>query len=149
MIKCGISAVINSFPRSSSSRSVPFPPTVGKEGSLWSVCARFPWHTVHLWVWDGKSAGHLHQHAVEIPSQCLSITNPSSQALFTALKPWWDTLSLLIWYAEGKSCTTTTHLSPMYYNYKTMLTKCCGTIKIIIIITIINNYQTTTYQGCS
>ena len=50
MMKCGISVVINSFSRSSSSRSVPFPPTAGREGSLWSVCVRFLWHTVHLCV---------------------------------------------------------------------------------------------------
>lgn len=50
MMKCSISVVINSFSRSSSSRSVPFPPHAGWEGSLWSVWERFLWHTVHLRV---------------------------------------------------------------------------------------------------
>lgn len=79
MMKCSISAVINSFPCSSSSRSVPFPPTVKREGSLWSVCVRFPWHTVHLWVWAGKPAGRLHQRSAKIPSQCFATANRSSQ----------------------------------------------------------------------
>ena len=119
MMKCSISAMINFFSSSSSSRSVPFPPAAYMAVlGLRSACMRAC--VCGILLTCRPSVCYSWRASVQSPAACsrdpssasLSITRLLFQALLTALKLWWATGPFgmtCCWHATEAKCMKTTN----------------------------------------